>query len=243
MKKLTKVWAVWTSLEALILAIVGIFIIVFRENSGFQAVIGIILSMFIILDGSLRIVSQFLDTEKSFSTLASGVVQVALGVFIVVESGNLEILEYISKYIAYVLFTVSTIFIVDASIRLARKSGKTVLSVFEYIGSGFLIAAGVLVIIFIGNVEFQSYILIGIGALLIIGAILEFGLVIKTIAAASKERRELEKKEKAEEKERAKKEKEAVPATPDTPKEETKQIDHKDVIEIEAKDIDEKDKH
>jgi hypothetical protein len=230
MKKLSKIWAIWTSVEAVILLVGGIFLMVYGGDVNFQNAIGIIIAMFVILDGGLRILAQFMEKEKTFSTIVSGVIELALGIFICIEPDR--IIGYISIYIAVLVFVIAALLFADAVIRLIRKAGKMPLSISEIILGLILAVGGVL--IFYYQEEARQIILMTIGGLIIAGSLIEFGVVIHAVWVFNKNAREEEKVAKNEEKERKVHEKEAVNAKV-VEKEEIKEIEATDVKEIENK--------
>lgn len=232
MKKITKVWAIWTSVEAIILFVGGLFLLIFGGDVNFQDAIGIIVAMFIILDGGLRLLSQFMEKDKTFSTIVSGVVELSFGIFICLQPH--QIIDYINTFVAILLFVIASILAIDATIRVSTIKNKLFLTVIEYVTFVVLICGGVLIFIF--NTQANQIILQTVGGLVIIGSLFEIGTVLYAIWVFNKNQREQAKEVKKEEKENEKKkeDKNVFDASIEENKN-IKEIDSKDIKEIEKK--------
>ncbi|MFA6830234.1 MAG: hypothetical protein WCR67_06000, partial [Bacilli bacterium] len=108
LSKKSTLWIVWNLIEAIMFIGGGIVAFIFYRNTDFQAVILIILGSVLLIDGSLRILANFLpalglsNKENVFSDLIiSGACELALGITVICDvASNPEVVGVISHFIA-----------------------------------------------------------------------------------------------------------------------------------------------
>lgn len=219
MKKMYKVWAIWQIVEAIILAAAGVLTIIFSSNENLYRFIFIAIGSFVILDGLLRVLIPFFNKDPKDNTLFAGIFELTFGIIVIIHSQ--DIIDLLLHFIGVLLFVVALVATADGVLRIKRKKETLFFPIFEFIASLVFVAVGVIIFIAIGNPQLQNVVLIIVGVILIIVAILEIALTIKSLVRRRKKTK-MKPTEPLEEKE----------AITKKPKKETKEIEIIEVKEI-----------
>jgi len=180
-------WVVWNYVEAALMLVAGILAIIFSDNRELQNTILLIVGCFLILDGFLRILMNFLPilSAKDKKTLnydfvIGGAVELALGVTLVTMPGTAAsvIVSFLSTFIAIALIVAGGVFLAYAIAFIIDKLFGLVMPILEIILGLGLVALGVVVLVYMGNEEvFFRVVLIITGAILTIAGL---ALLIET---------------------------------------------------------------
>lgn len=206
MKKGGLIWSIWNFIEAALLLTMGILVIANCTNSDIQASVFIIISIFLMVGGLLKIVANFLPvigttplevmakqavrSQLSYDLVIGGTIELAFGVALCVSMTTGDPAAIISIIMNFVVWLVSGLLIVSGVSLVAFAIGfivsklyKLYMPVLEIILGVLLIGAGVTVIIlFTNNSEIvMSIMLVIVGAALAVGAIFKVIGVIKAI--------------------------------------------------------------
>ena len=191
-------YMIWNIVEALILLAGGILCIVFSDNKDLQKTFLTIISIFLIVDGGLRILVNFLpiitlvNKKKITSGLVvTGAVELAIGITILCDimSNGEEvintILKFLSLFVGIVLLVLGAISLIY-SIGFASNKFLNLrkFSICGLIVAAGLITLGVVCIIYLKDSEVTNKI-----ALIIAGIFLAFTGVVQFLTAILEHRK------------------------------------------------------
>jgi uncharacterized membrane protein HdeD (DUF308 family) len=188
-------WSVWNFLEATLFVVGGILAIVFCKNTDLQSTILIIVGAFLIADGVLKTLANFLPIfgieDKAALThdlVVAGAMEIALGITAICDiakdaSVADAITGFISMFIGIVLLVVGTIAIAySLAILLNKYLGMTGVSILGMIFGALMIALGVVVIVKMSDAAtFNMVVLIIAGIALIFAGIVAFATTVDGI--------------------------------------------------------------
>lgn len=188
MKKVFSEWKWLQVIEGLLLIGVGVLlaVLIWQNDAeiAIQSIVGYIIGSYIILNGLLFMVFSLLKKElKINSTLMIGIILIALGVFaiVVVAGVNTLVSETIIIFTAVFAFGLATYLIVHASRALHHNRKKKAKPIISYIVAAILIAAGVLVFIFMNETVAQKATICLVGIVISLSGIFVFVLMFKRI--------------------------------------------------------------
>ena len=220
---------VWLQLILSILLLFGgAVIIAFAINNNTEVLenaLNIVVAVILFLFGLFAILTAFVFETKKYITasLLYGSASIALGVFLCTK--QLMLLEYLIYLIAIFLIVVGAVQLLKAILLTIRKEkDKLALIIITYILAVLFIAAGILAIVFRGNVKDVLNIVASIivGVLLLLAGGWELYLGIKAIINRNKNGAPKVKDNK-----KNKKEEPVNEAQPEEPKqEEVKELDY-----------------
>jgi hypothetical protein len=152
-EKAKTVWIALRVFEACILITVGILAIVYSNNEKFQQWILVILGVFLIMDGIIRVTRFYLEPTEATAIgegLISSVFELALGVLLIVERNDIvDLLKTLIVYFtAILLFSASIIFIIGPTISIVQKTRKMWIAIVEYVIALIMIVGGVLMLVY-----------------------------------------------------------------------------------------------
>lgn len=212
LKKGGIIWSVWNFIEAALLMILGILAIVFlceaggdaSKLTGMMSTLLNIVGIFIIIGGSLRIITNFMPIfasngleaavkakikdDISYDLVIGGSLELALGIALVVMhvSGRLDgVIEFISNFlgifIGVLILVAAASLIIMAISFIVTKLYKLYLPILELIFSAALIALGVVVLMYVTKPDIMAtLVLIVLSIVLIVTSI---GLIVITVHA------------------------------------------------------------
>lgn len=178
-------WTVWNIIEALLIFTGGILCLVYCDNKDLQQTILFIVGGFVIFDGVLRIIINFLPVltlvEKAAMTydlVISGSVELAIGITLVcdvaIESSAFDVLiKFISMFIGIALIVFGAVILFYSIALLTNRviKMKTV-SIIGLLVSALLITLGILTIVKLNDADkFAMFALIIAGIVLIVTGI------------------------------------------------------------------------
>lgn len=180
-------WVVWNYVEAALMLVAGILAIAFSDNKELQDTILLIVGCFLIVDGFLKILMNFLpilsatDKKKlSYDFVIGGAIELALGVTLVTMPGTAVsyIVSFLSTFVAIILIVAGAVFLAYAIAFIIDKLFGLVMPIVEIILGLGLVALGVVVLVYMSNEEvFFRIVLIITGAIMSIAGL---GLLIET---------------------------------------------------------------
>lgn len=197
MEKGSPFYTGWNIVEAIILVVGGILAMVYSNNTELQATILYIIGAFLIFDGALRILVNFLPiltiiekTKLTFDLVIAGSFEVALGITTIcdlaIEKGTADtIIKFVAMFVGIALLVFGAILIIYSTGLLTNKLIKmTKVAILGYIAAALLIALGVVSIIYLKDEKnFRQVVLIIAGLVLVLAGI---GQVVSTIFARKK---------------------------------------------------------
>ena len=197
MEKGSPFYTGWNIVEAIILVVGGILAMVYSNNTDLQATILYIIGAFLIIDGALRILVNFLPvltiiekTKLTFDLVIAGSFEVALGITTIcdlaIEKGTADtIIKFVAMFVGIALLVFGAILIIYSTGLLTNKLIKmTKVAILGYILAACLIALGIVSIIYLKDeTNFRQVVLIIAGLVLVLAGV---GQVISTIFARKK---------------------------------------------------------
>ena len=194
LSKKSTLWIVWNLIEAIMFIGGGIVAFIFYRNTDFQAVILIILGSVLLIDGSLRILANFLpalglsNKENVFSDLIiSGACELALGITVICDvASNPEVVGVISHFIALfigiIVIVVGAVLIIYSLSILIRKIGTIGFALFPLLFGILLCVFGGFIIYTMSDPQvFYSTVMIIAGIILLIYGTYDLLTVIRAI--------------------------------------------------------------
>ena len=214
MKKGGLIWSIWNFIEAALLLTMGILVIANCANADIQASVFIVISIFLMVGGLLKIVANFLPviasspleamakqvirSQLSYDLVIGGTIELAFGVALCVSmtgSNPAAIIEIIMNFIvwlvAVLLMAAGASLIAFAIGFIITKLYKLYMPILEIILGALLVGAGITVIIlFTNNSEIvMSIMLVIVGLALIVASVFK---IVGTIRAILKNKEEAE---------------------------------------------------
>ena len=214
MKKGGLIWSIWNFIEAALLLTMGILVIANCANADIQASVFIVISIFLMVGGLLKIVANFLPviasspleamakqvirSQLSYDLVIGGTIELAFGVALCVSmtgSNPAAIIEIIMNFIvwlvAVLLMAAGASLIAFAIGFIVTKLYKLYMPILEIILGALLVGAGITVIIlFLNNSNVvMSIMLVIVGLVLIVASVFK---IVGTIRAILKNKEEAE---------------------------------------------------
>jgi len=214
MKKGGLIWSIWNFIEAALLLTMGILVIANCANADIQASVFIVISIFLMVGGLLKIVANFLPviasspleamakqvirSQLSYDLVIGGTIELAFGVALCVSmtgSNPAAIIEIIMNFIVWlvaVLLMAAGVSLIAFAIGfIITKLYKLYMPILEIILGALLVGAGITVIIlFTNNSEIvMSIMLVIVGLALIVASVFK---IVGTIRAILKNKEEAE---------------------------------------------------
>ncbi|MBO4737368.1 MAG: hypothetical protein J5627_02900 [Bacilli bacterium] len=213
MKKGGLIWSIWNFIEAALLLTMGILVIANCTNSDIQANVFIVISIFLMVGGLLKIVANFLPVigatplevmakqairaQLSYDLVIGGTIELAFGVALCVSMTTGDPAAIIGIIMNFIVWLVSGLLIVSGVSLVAFAIGfivsklyKLYMPILEIILGVLLIGAGVaIIILFTNNSEIvMSIMLVIVGAALAVGAVFKVIGVVKAILKNKEEK-------------------------------------------------------
>ncbi|MBR6226505.1 MAG: hypothetical protein IKQ78_04800 [Bacilli bacterium] len=213
MKKGGLIWSIWNLIEAALLLTMGILVITNCTNSDIQANVFIVISIFLMVGGLLKIVANFLPVigttplevmakqairaQLSYDLVIGGTIELAFGVALCVSMTTGDPAAIIGIIMNFIVWLVSGLLIVSGVSLVAFAIGfivsklyKLYMPILEIILGVLLIGAGVaIIILFTNNSEIvMSIMLVIVGAALVVGAVFKVIGVVKAILKNKEEK-------------------------------------------------------
>ena len=214
MKKGGLIWYIWNFIEAALLLTMGILVIANCANADIQASVFIVISIFLMVGGLLKIVANFLPviasspleamakrlvrSQLSYDLVIGGTIELAFGVALCVSmtgSNPAAIIEIIMNFIVWIvavlLMAAGASLIAFAIGFIVTKLYKLYMPILEIILGALLVGAGITVIIlFLNNSNVvMSIMLVIVGLALIVASVFK---IVGTIRAILKNKEEAE---------------------------------------------------
>jgi len=218
LKKGGLIWTIWNATEATVLIVVGILAIVFSNNQDFQKTILAIIGSFLIVDGSLKILANFLPivtnnkleadakakarAAMAYDLVIGGAFELALGITLISIYASSDystimptLTSLISTFIAIICLVAGGALALFAIAFLIAKLYKVYMPIFELIFATALIALGIVILVYMGNSEqgsetFRQVVLVITGIIITLAGI---SMMINTFQAVAE--RQAAKKE------------------------------------------------
>ena len=212
MKKGGLIWSIWNFVEAALLLTMGILVIANCANTDIQASVFIVISIFLMVGGLLKIIANFLPiiastpleamakavvrSQLSYDLVIGGTIELAFGVALCVSmtgSNPAAIIEIIMNFVvllvSVLLMAAGVALIAFAIGFIITKLYKLYMPILEIILGVLLVGAGVTVIIlFTNNSEIvMSIMLVIVGLALIVAATFKTISVIRAILKSKEE--------------------------------------------------------
>lgn len=211
LKKGGLIWIIWNLVEALLLITMGVLTIINCQKDSLHKELFIIISIFLIVGGSLRILANFIPIigarkadeqnkliirmNMSYSMCISGAVELALGIALMIAmtgDAAMMMVQYITDIIVYfasiLLIVAGATLIAFAITFIITKLYKLYIPIVEIIFG--LATAGlgiVILVLFAQNSQIiVTILLIIIGVLLILSGIGEAALTFRPVIKARK---------------------------------------------------------
>ena len=209
MRKGGLIWSIWNFIEAALLLTMGILVIANCTNADIQASVFIVISIFLMVGGLLKIIANFLPiigstplevmakqairSQLSYDLVIGGTIELAIGVALCISmSGNnpAAIIEIIMNFVVWlvsVLLMAAGVSLIAFAIGfIVSKLYKLYMPIIEIILGALLIGAGVtIIILFTNNSDIvMSIMLVIVGLALMVAAVFKVINVIKAILKA-----------------------------------------------------------
>ena len=213
MKKGGLIWSIWNFIEAALLLTMGILVIANCTNKDIQSSVFIVISIFLMVGGLLKIVANFLPvigtsplevtakqavrSQLSYDLVIGGTIELAFGVALCVSmTGNnpAAIIEVIMNFVVWLvsvlLMTAGVSLIAFAIGFIVTRLYKLYMPVIEIILGALLIGAGVtIIVLFTNNSDIvMSIMLVIVGLALAVAAVFKVISVVKAIIKAKEEK-------------------------------------------------------
>ena len=213
MKKGGLIWSIWNFIEAALLLTMGILVIANCTNKDIQSSVFIVISIFLMVGGLLKIVANFLPvigtsplevaakqavrSQLSYDLVIGGTVELAFGVALCVSMTRNNPAAIIEVIMNFVVWLVSVLLMAAGASLIAFAIGfivsklyKVYLPVIEIILGALLIGAGVtIIILFTNNSDIvMSIMLVIVGLALAVAAVFKIISVVKAIIKAKEEK-------------------------------------------------------
>lgn len=220
LKKGGLIWTIWNLVESLLLIVMGVLTIINCDSDSLHQQLFIIISVFLIIGGSLRIIANFLPVigarkidgqaklvmrvNMSYSMCVAGAFELALGIALLVAMTGQEaanIVKYITSIIVY--FTSVLLIVAGASLIMfaigfiVSKLYKLYMPIIEIVFGLATAALGVVILVLFSdsNKIIITILLIVVGILLVLSGL---GEAIMTVAPLIKEKKQSRKQKKDE---------------------------------------------
>ena len=209
MRKGGLIWSIWNFIEAALLLTMGILVIANCTNADIQASVFIVISIFLMVGGLLKIIANFLPiigstplevmakqairSQLSYDLVIGGTIELAIGVALCISmSGNnpAAIIEIIMNFVVWhvsVLLMAAGVSLIAFAIGfIVSKLYKLYMPIIEIVLGALLIGAGVtIIILFTNNSDIvMSIMLVIVGLALMVAAVFKVINVIKAILKA-----------------------------------------------------------
>ena len=214
MKKGGLIWSIWNFIEAALLLTMGILVIANCANADIQASVFIVISIFLMVGGLLKIVANFLPviasspleamakrlvrSQLSYDLVIGGTIELAIGVALCVSMTRGEAAQIIDTIMNFVVWLVAVLLMAAGASLIAFAIGfivtklyKLYMPILEIILGALLVGAGITVIIlFLNNSNVvMSIMLVIVGLVLIVASVFK---IVGTIRAILKNKEEAE---------------------------------------------------
>lgn len=169
-------WVVLRVLESLLLIVTGVLSIIYSSDASLQKVIFILVGVFLIIDGGLRIMKYFMNPlAPQKKAVVTSVFEFTIGVMFCIKAGVLVGLvnEFLTLFIGILLIVVSVVFILMGTVEASKKRNRNMTSVVVNYAVGILLLAGGLYIL-IQGAELVTATIIVAGVLFILAGVAEF---------------------------------------------------------------------
>jgi hypothetical protein len=158
------IWTIWHYCEAILLIVLGVLAIVFNDNTDLKEAFLIIIGGFLILDGSLRILMNFLplfgaEDKKSlsFNFVVSGAFELAAGITLILERSAADAIAlFLTYFISIILIVAGVSFLLFAIGFIATKLYHLYMPILEIILGLALIAGGVVILVYMKPNDSQT---------------------------------------------------------------------------------------
>ena len=188
------VMTIWNLIVAAGLIALGIASCVNRENQDFQNVMFLIAGIFVIVDASLRLLTQVIQIVRfdkglvmktSIASAVTGASELAIGIMLILVSQNQAdmdiVIRYLIYFVAILLMAIGTVAIIYAIIFLVKKAASVPSNIIGIIVGALLITAGVLVLVFVSSDQFVAFLFVLAGIIFILAGV---GLIFGSIGLA-----------------------------------------------------------
>ena len=213
MKKGGLIWSIWNFIEAALLLTMGILVIANCTNKDIQSSVFIVISIFLMVGGLLKIVANFLPvigtsplevaakqairSQLSYDLVIGGTSELAIGVALCISMTSGDPAAIINVIMNFVVWLVSVLLMAAGASLIAFAIGfivsklyKLYMPVIEIILGALLIGAGVtIIILFTNNSDIvMSIMLVIVGLVLAVAAVFKIISVVKAIIKAKEEK-------------------------------------------------------
>lgn len=149
-------WTVWHYCEAILLVVLGVLAIVFNDNQDLKQAFLIIIGSFLIADGALRVLMNFLplfgaEDKKglSFNFVISGAFELAAGITLILERAMADaIASFLIYFISIILIVAGFAFVLFAIGFIVTKLYHLYMPILELILGLALMAAGIVILVY-----------------------------------------------------------------------------------------------
>lgn len=191
---------IWNLIVAAGLIALGIATCINNANEDFRNVMIMIAGIFVIVDASLRILTQVIQVfrfehgaivKTDLAAAVTGASELAIGILLVIISrNNVEqiriVLSYLIYFISILLMTIGGVAMIYAILFLVKKAGNTARNILNLIAGAIVVTAGVLILVFSTTDGMLSFIFVMFGIAFILAGI---GVLLVAIALAVVARR------------------------------------------------------
>ncbi|MBR4275235.1 MAG: hypothetical protein IKQ34_04415 [Bacilli bacterium] len=213
MKKGGLIWSIWNFIEAALLLTMGILVIANCTNKDIQSSVFIVISIFLMVGGLLKIVANFLPvigtsplevaakqairSQLSYDLVIGGTIELAIGVALCISMTSGDPAAIINVIMNFVVWLVSVLLMAAGASLIAFAIGfivsklyKLYMPVIEIVLGALLIGAGVtIIILFTNNSDIvMSIVLVIVGLALAVAAVFKIISVVKAIIKAKEEK-------------------------------------------------------
>ena len=188
------VMTIWNLIVAAGLIALGIATIANNANEDFRNVMFMIAGIFIIVDASLRLLTQVIQVVRfdkgvllktSVASAATGASELAVGILLILisqEAANMGIvLRYLVYFLSILLITLGTVSVIYAIVFLVKKAASVAANIVSIILGAILITGGILILVYVSNEHFLQFIFVMTGIFFTLAGV---GLIFVAIAFA-----------------------------------------------------------
>lgn len=171
------IWTIWHYIMAILLVTLGVLAIIYSDRADVQKQFLVVVGGFIIFDGSLRILMNFLPAltahdkrALSFNFAVSGSFELAAGITLIMMQNEAAgiIAKSLSLFFAILCITIGATLLLFAIAFIVSKLYKLYLPILEILLAGCFIALGVVVIVYMKQQDFYRVVLILTGIAVIL---------------------------------------------------------------------------
>lgn len=193
------VWTIWNVIVAALFITLGIVTMVNSGNKDFQNVIILIAGILVIVDASLRLLTQVINfvrvnavatvVKTNYTAAIAGASELSIGILLILvsrgESSLLQtLMQYLALFIGILLLVLGAVGLIFAIVAMIKKSYTVGRGILEIVLSALIVTGGILVLVYANQEGMVQFIFVLYGIFFtLVGVALLCGSIALAIAA------------------------------------------------------------